>query len=115
MSGGEPFQCSSSSSGKPSLTTPFPCQQTLTAAIRLWALKSEQRILSPAFLLRSTCAHRVGTHAEQIKILGRGTTAAYFWDVCSQFTVLRLQITYTSYGDIYTLHWSKTSKGNAKQ
>jgi hypothetical protein len=41
------------------LMTPFPCQQTLTAIMRLWALKSRQRILSPAYLSRSTCSNWV--------------------------------------------------------
>jgi hypothetical protein len=59
MSGSEPFQCTSGSSAKPSsLMTPFSCQQTLTAVIRLCALKSGQGILSPASLSRSTCSLR---------------------------------------------------------
>jgi hypothetical protein len=51
------------------LMTPFPCQQTLTVVIRLWSLKSRQRILSPAYLSRSTCSNRVVFHAVQIKLL----------------------------------------------
>jgi hypothetical protein len=105
MSGGEPFQCSSGSSGIPSsLMTSFPCQQTLTAVIRLWALKTGQRILSPASLSRSACSHRVVSHAVQIKLLGEQLLPITGMFV--QRTVLCQQITCTSYGSIilYTGH-----------